>query len=279
LFVFELIPSGDAVVRDNGNVPGDERYNQKYSISPTNPGGTGNGGVNIRRLRYSDILLTAAEAGFQNGNQGNARDLVNQVRQRARNGQNATTGITVEPLNGLLVNTTGVDAGQENRPFIRLVADEGTANDAGLNGFDFVEDNPTIEINNLDIIQSVDGVEVNNPEDYRNEMRTKTPGQPVTIEVLRITQTTNAQTLQFTVPTEQLLPDVTASGQDLLEAIWLERRVELAMEQKRLFDLRRQDRLADVLGDLGVNIMPRHQLYPIPQEEVDLGNLDQNPGY
>ncbi len=287
LFVYELLPSEEDVVRDNVNVPGDERYNQKYIIPPSNPGGNGNSGVNIRRLRYSDVLLMAAEAGFQNGNEGTARNLVNQVRQRARNGQDATIGVTVEPLNGLLADTTGLPAEQQGRPFIRFVSQEGTAADAGLIGFQFVPDIPRTVVSNLDVIQSIDGVNISSPEQYLTEMRTKTPGQPVVVEIIRVTQsgsgdnvTTETENLQFTVPTEQLLPDVTASGQALLDAIYKERRIELAMEQKRLFDLRRTGRAGEVLRALDIAYEDgKHDLYPIPQDEIDLGGYEQNPGY
>jgi hypothetical protein len=278
LFIYELLPSEEAVVIDNVNVPGDERYNQKYTLPPSNPGGNGNSGINIRRLRYADVVLMAAEAGFQNGNQGNARMLVNQVRQRARNGQQATIGVSVEPLNDLVANAAGLPSGQQNRPFIRFAASEGTAVEAGLMSFDVVTDVPGITLNNLDVIQSIDGANVGTVEQFNAEMRTKSPGQPVEVEIIRVSQS-GTQNLTFTVPTEQLLPDVTASGQALLEAIWKERRVELAMEQQRLFDLRRQNRLAEVLANVGVTVMPKHELYPIPQEEIDLGGYEQNPGY
>lgn len=287
LFIYELLPSEEAVVIDNVNVPGDERYNQKYTIPPSNPGGNGNSGANIRRLRYADVVLMAAEAGFQNGNEGGARMLLNQVRQRARNGQQATMGIEVEPLSALLADTTGLPAGQQDRPFIRFVASEGTAADAGLGTFDVITDIPGIVFNNLDVIQSIDGANIATTAQFDAEMRTKTPGQPVTVEVIRVTQTqngdnvsTNTETLQFNVPTEQLLPDVTASGQDLLDAIYKERRIELAMEQHRMFDLRRTGRAGEVLRALDVAYEDgKHNLYPIPQEELDLGGYEQNPGY
>ena len=40
---------------------------------------------NIRKFRYSDILLMQAEAEYYRGNEPNARSLVNEVRERARN--------------------------------------------------------------------------------------------------------------------------------------------------------------------------------------------------
>ena len=83
--------------------------------------------------------------------------------------------------------------------------------------------------------------------------------------------------MSMTVTAAQLLPDVTAGGQALLEAIWEERRAELAMEQHRYFDLIRQGRAQEELE----NFQPKHQVYPIPQSEIDLsgGAMSQNDGY
>ncbi len=64
--------------------------------------------------------------------------------------------------------------------------------------------------------------------------------------------------------------------------IWKERRLELAMEQDRIFDLRRQGRVAEVMQALGYPFVEgKHELYPIPQEQIDQsgGLLVQNPGY
>lgn len=62
--------------------------------------------------------------------------------------------------------------------------------------------------------------------------------------------------------------------------IWKERRVELAMEQDRFFDLVRQGRAATVLASKGFTA-GKHEVFPIPQPQRDLsgGRLDQNPGY
>jgi len=105
------------------------------------------------------------------------------------------------------------------------------------------------------------------------------------------------------------------SGNDLLYAIWKERRLELANEGMRLYDLRRQidpvskkPMIAMVMGpngsfvkynleestdkwelkhpeerqDKGIMfIAGRHELWPIPQSEIDRSNgmVTQNPGY
>jgi len=78
-----------------------------------------------------------------------------------------------------------------------------------------------------------------------------------------------------------ILPDVTANDQATLRnAIWQERRVELAMEFDRFFDVIRQGRGAQVFGPKGFKA-GKNELMPIPQNEIDLsaGVLTQNPGY
>jgi starch-binding outer membrane protein, SusD/RagB family len=79
------------------------------------------------------------------------------------------------------------------------------------------------------------------------------------------------------------LPNTTAvTKNDLRDAIWKERRVEMAFEHDRMFDLRRTGRAGTVLRAHGKNyISPKHDLFPIPQREINLSNgkLIQNPGY
>ena len=81
---------------------------------------------------------------------------------------------------------------------------------------------------------------------------------------------------------DTILPDVTASGDVLLDAIYHERRVELAMEGHRFFDVVRQGRAAELLNSQGLNYIDGiHGLFPIPQIEITLsgGLITQNPGY
>ena len=76
------------------------------------------------------------------------------------------------------------------------------------------------------------------------------------------------------------LPNTTASGQaGMRDAIKHERRVELALEEYRFYDLVRWGDATSVLGGLGY--LPKHALYPIPQEAIDQsgGLLIQNPDY
>ena len=67
-----------------------------------------------------------------------------------------------------------------------------------------------------------------------------------------------------------------------IENIWKERRVELALERDRFFDLVRQGRAGTVLRAHGKAFVDnKHELFPIPQAQIDLsgGRLLQNPGY
>ncbi len=94
--------------------------------------------------------------------------------------------------------------------------------------------------------------------------------------------------------------DLTVSGQALIDAIFDERRMELAMEGHRYYDLKRSDRLTSAMSNFvnyntilstdlydagnqqGKLFDPnKHYLFPIPQSEIDLsgGIIIQNPSY
>nr|MDA3833604.1 RagB/SusD family nutrient uptake outer membrane protein [Spirochaetales bacterium] len=72
------------------------------------------------------------------------------------------------------------------------------------------------------------------------------------------------------------LGEVTAAGQDLLEAIYMERRLELAGENDRYHDLLRLGR-ADKLPGWSES----RKYWPVPQAEIDVttGEIEQNDGY
>jgi hypothetical protein len=79
-----------------------------------------------------------------------------------------------------------------------------------------------------------------------------------------------------------LLPTTAASQSDLRTAIWNERRVELAMEHDRFWDIVRQGRAAQIMQATGKNFVPgKSELLPIPSSEIAVsgGSLTQNPGY
>ena len=79
------------------------------------------------------------------------------------------------------------------------------------------------------------------------------------------------------------LADTGASSKDdIRNAVWKERRVELAMEHDRFFDLVRQGRAGVVLRAHGKNFIDGvHEHFPIPQSQILLsgGQIKQNPGY
>jgi starch-binding outer membrane protein, SusD/RagB family len=70
------------------------------------------------------------------------------------------------------------------------------------------------------------------------------------------------------------------SGSALLEAIAHERRMELATEGHRFFDLVRTGKASEVLGAKGF-VANKHEWLPVPQTELDAaqGALTQNPNY
>ena len=74
------------------------------------------------------------------------------------------------------------------------------------------------------------------------------------------------------------MPPVIASGDALTEAIWSERRLELSGEGHRFFDLVRTAKAADEINGF---LLGKHELFPIPQVEIDLagGNWSQNNNY
>jgi starch-binding outer membrane protein, SusD/RagB family len=73
-----------------------------------------------------------------------------------------------------------------------------------------------------------------------------------------------------------------AAGVADQNAIWQERRVELALEHDRFFDIVRQGRAAQVMQAAGKNFVAnKNELLPIPGTQIALsgGKLAQNPGY
>lgn len=79
-----------------------------------------------------------------------------------------------------------------------------------------------------------------------------------------------------------VLPKVTTTNKDdMRAAIKRERRVELAMEWDRFYDLVRWGDAQSVLGAAGKNYLPKHKYFPLPQAEIDKSNgvLVQNPNY
>lgn len=150
------------------------------------PGGRRQIPTNIRVIRFSDVLLMHAEAAFFLGKEQEARDRVNQVRERARNSTYPTGS----------------------------------------------------QIGDIDANQ--------NPIEYR--------------------------------PFEGAnLPDIASTGDELLEDIRHERRVELALEGLRYFDIIRTGELENLNNEEGY--LSKNGLWPLPDSEVTIYNLEQNEGY
>ena len=79
-----------------------------------------------------------------------------------------------------------------------------------------------------------------------------------------------------------ILPKVTSTGQtELRDAIRHERRVELALEPDRFYDLVRWGIAKQVLQAAGKNYQEKNALLPLPQDEIDKSNgvLVQNADY
>ena len=69
-----------------------------------------------------------------------------------------------------------------------------------------------------------------------------------------------------------------STGATLTQEIWDERRLELAGEGHRFFDLVRTGQASTVLQSIGFQA-GKHEVFPIPQKEIDISNLTQNNGY
>lgn len=100
---------------------------------------------------------------------------------------------------------------------------------------------------------------------------------------------TNAANLVNQVRARVGLPRTTASSQaDMALVIEKERRLELAFEGHRRFDLLRTGRAIVVMNaqkdgagnNLNYNVQPDELIYPVPQQQLDLNpKLSQNAGY
>ncbi|GAB1451069.1 RagB/SusD family nutrient uptake outer membrane protein [Draconibacterium sp.] len=71
---------------------------------------------------------------------------------------------------------------------------------------------------------------------------------------------------------------ITTNKEELRAKIHQERRIELAMEWERFYDLVRWDEAKAVIPNF---VVGKHELFPIPQTEIDKsdGVITQNPGY
>ncbi len=72
------------------------------------------------------------------------------------------------------------------------------------------------------------------------------------------------------------LNNITSLGTTLRQAIWDERRLELAMEGDRFFDLVRTGQAVTKITGFQAG---KHEVFPIPQAEINISGLTQNSGY
>lgn len=78
------------------------------------------------------------------------------------------------------------------------------------------------------------------------------------------------------------LPALVTAGKDALrQAIWKERRLELAFEHDRWFDLIRTGQAATAMQAAGKQFVAgKHELFPIPEEQlIETPEMTQNPGW
>lgn len=68
--------------------------------------------------------------------------------------------------------------------------------------------------------------------------------------------------------------------QELLDKIFQERRLELAFEHDRWFDLIRTEQAPAAMATHGVEFQERHWLFPIPENQlIQTPSMEQNPGW
>ncbi len=117
-------------------------YARKFFSNQTETASDGdpnvNGQTNDRAIRYADVLLLTAEAAFHIGNEGVAKNYVNQVRERARGGNNAVLANITASGNGLLeaiYHERRVELGLEGHRFLDLIRTQRAADELQGEGF------------------------------------------------------------------------------------------------------------------------------------------------
>ena len=85
-----------------------------------------------------------------------------------------------------------------------------------------------------------------------------------------------AQTYLNEVRNRAGVSSLSATGSTLTQAIWDERRLEFAGEGQRFFDLVRTGQAPNEISGF---VEGKHEVFPIPQTEIDISGLTQNAGY
>jgi hypothetical protein len=127
----------DVTEDENGNVIEIECYNRKVWVPGTNT--ITQWGHHRRLIRYADVLLMAAECLNENGNPGQALIYLNQVRERAREGNNSILPdiTTTDPalLRGIILEERRYELAMEGHRFWDLVRTGKAAEILGPLGF------------------------------------------------------------------------------------------------------------------------------------------------
>jgi hypothetical protein len=120
---------------------------------------------------------------------------------------------------------------------------------------------------------------------WKAEAYIETANFPAAIAIINQVRTRARNTVTATggIVPPTALPDRPASSDKATVKGWLisERRVELGFESQRLLDLKRWGIAKAVLTAHGKSYQDKHNLYPIPQGEIDAsaGTLVQNAGF
>src|SRR3546814_8518661 len=120
-------PYGESVPPATANVPR-PYWNKKVYTNPAIRDATGSQGgqwFNMRVIRYADVVLMAAEAANEAGNSAKALEYLEQIRERARGGNDAVlpevTTTDQVALRNAIRHERRVEMGMEDERFFDLV--------------------------------------------------------------------------------------------------------------------------------------------------------------
>jgi starch-binding outer membrane protein, SusD/RagB family len=132
-FATTIAKEGDTIMVDNQwypisfiNLP-TGMIGRKYELSTDEYWGVrtndNEGPMNIRLIRYADVVLMAAEAAFQLGQTGKALDYVNQIRRRARMSGDTGFPLDLTAINSIedIAHERRIELAMEGHRFFDLV--------------------------------------------------------------------------------------------------------------------------------------------------------------